>query len=85
MKAFGDILMVNDPSGGKKVTLQAPSDTVNVHLKPGKIATFQDNRDQSKKTTTDMTNFKKIQFIVNRDSEGHAEIRSFFDDGVSLS
>jgi alpha-glucosidase (family GH31 glycosyl hydrolase) len=40
MKNFGDVLRVNNVTGGEMVEMANPTDTVNVHLKPGKIATF---------------------------------------------
>lgn len=85
MKNFGDVTTVINPSGGDWVTLNAPNDTVNVHLRPGKIATFQDNRNQNKSLTKDMNEDKRIQYIVNRDESHHANIKSFFDDGETLS
>jgi alpha-glucosidase (family GH31 glycosyl hydrolase) len=45
MKAWADLLTVNEPEGGKWVTLDAPADSVNVHLMPGKLIVYQDNRD----------------------------------------
>jgi alpha-glucosidase (family GH31 glycosyl hydrolase) len=44
MKNHSQVVVVNDPSGGKSVMLEAPNDTVNVHLMPGAIAVVQDNK-----------------------------------------
>jgi len=85
LKDLKDVVNVEDQSGGAYVTLNAPTDTVNVHLMPGKIAVFQDNADQSKKLTDDMLNEKAISLILNRDSQAHADGRIFLDDGVSQS
>jgi hypothetical protein len=45
MKNWTDVLKVNHTSGGAYQTLTAPNDTVNVHLMPGKLIVYQDNRD----------------------------------------
>jgi alpha-glucosidase len=85
MKDYSDVVVVNDPSGGKYVDLKAPEDTVNVHLMPGKIAIYQDNTKQDKMLTDDMLKVQSVSLIVNRDTNKHADGRVFLDDGISLS
>ena len=85
MKNWTDVLMVNDTSGGAMQTLTAPNDTVNVHLMPGKLILYQDNRDQQFKVTTDIMNNGKIDIVVNRDTNGHATGKAFLDHGETLT
>ena len=54
MNNYSDIISVNKTIDGKFVNLAAPNDlnaTVNVHLMPGKIATFQENLEQAFNST----------------------------------
>lgn len=59
------VITQNQTLGGEFVTLNAPSNlsadaTVNIHLKPGRIGVFQDNKDHSKQSTKDMNDHKGI-------------------------
>jgi hypothetical protein len=58
-------------------------DTVNVHLAPGALISFQDNVDMSIMTTVDALK-KPIMLVINRDSDNkYAEGTLFLDKGVS--
>ena len=90
MKHFEDVMLVNETEGGKWVTLDAPSelyDTVNVHLKPGSIISFQENRNREYKTTADVLANASLALVVNRNMpHNYASGTVFFDsDGESLS
>jgi len=85
---FSNIISVNETEGGKKVTLAAPADatsTVNVHLKPGSIIQWQDNKAHTFMTTGAIQKDGTTALIMNRDSNMHASGKVFLDGGESLS
>ena len=45
MRDLSEVVRVDDPSGGAMVDLDAPDDSVNVHLRPGHLISYQDNTD----------------------------------------
>jgi alpha-glucosidase (family GH31 glycosyl hydrolase) len=67
--------------GGQQVDLKVRP-TVNVHLMPGKMTSFQPNNDMSVKSTSQLLE-KPIQLIANRDEGGRAVGSVFLDKGIS--
>jgi len=85
MKDFGDIVTPNASLQGEWLHLKAPTDTVNVHLRPGFLVPFQDNRDQRFNGTEDLLTRAPLALIANRDEHGHAQGKLFLDRGYSVS
>mmetsp|Transcript_43930 Transcript_43930/g.42469 ORF Transcript_43930/g.42469 Transcript_43930/m.42469 type:complete len:212 (+) Transcript_43930:2194-2829(+) len=79
---LADFSVNSIPDGGSTATLTALN-TVNVHLRPGKLIPFQDNSQGDSFTTTDIL-AKPISLIFNRDSNGFAEGTLLLDDGISM-
>jgi ribosomal protein L14 len=80
MADFSEII-----NGGDKLQTLQVRDTVNVHLAPGALISFQDNSDMSIMTTQHSLN-KSIMLVVNRDSDNtYAEGTLFLDKGESKS
>jgi alpha-glucosidase (family GH31 glycosyl hydrolase) len=78
MADFKEIINGNDNM--QKLTVR---DTVNVHLAPGALISFQDNSDMSIMTTQD-TLKKPIMLVINRDTDNKfAHGTLFLDQGVS--
>ena len=78
MADFNEIISGNDNM--QKLTVR---DTVNVHLAPGALISFQDNSDMSIMTTQD-TLKKPIMLVINRDSDNKfAHGTLFLDKGES--
>jgi hypothetical protein len=84
MKNWADVLTVSD-EGGAYVNLTMPSDTVNVHLMPGKMIVYQDNRDQSFNLSSQIFASGTIDLVASRDENGHAKGKGYFDDGEKMS
>ena len=88
MKNFSEIITPNKDQSGEWIELKSPDelwDTVNVHLRPGYLIQFQDNRDQSFKTTGEILSKGSLIIVANRDVDGHASGKIFLDHGETLS
>ena len=72
MKDYSDILNVQN-NDGEYINLQAPDDTINVHLRPGFMVPIQESTLDGKKfnLTSEIRN-NPITLIANRDSNKHA-------------
>jgi len=87
MKNFSQVLEVNDPSGGKNLTMSADMnefDTINVYLVPGAIVQFQNNSAHEFKTTAAIQANGTTALIINPDGSRHANGNVFLDDGERL-
>lgn len=73
-----------DNDAGSTVTLDAQSAKVNVHLRPGSLIPWQDNRDSKVKTTNDLLT-KPISIVANRDTNGVSQGTLLLDGGSSIS
>ena len=88
---MNEIVRIDDPSGGKMVNIKAPNgiypgadSTINVHLMPGSLIIFQQNK-LGDLTTFDMVKNGEITIIINRDQHKHAEGMVYLDHGESIS
>jgi alpha-glucosidase (family GH31 glycosyl hydrolase) len=82
----GTWVNINDGTyfaGNKSVNLSTTG-SLNVHMKPGSIVSFQDNSDNKTTTTADLSS-KPISLYVNRDDNGYASGSLFLDQGISLT
>ena len=77
MADWSEVISGNDDYATLKVR-----DTVNIHLAPGAIIPFQENKDQKIMTTAD-TLTRPISLIANRDVNGAAGGSLFLDQGIS--
>jgi hypothetical protein len=84
MKNFGDIVSVNDTTGGAYVNMTMPDDTVNVHLMPGKMIVYQNNTDHSFNLSSQIFASGTIDLVANP-QDGHATGKGYFDDGDKMS
>lgn len=76
--------MVNTTEGGKWVKLETKNDTsemIPVHLRPGYIIPFQNNTDQTYKTSDEMLSEAFLEILINRDGEGYARGKILGQEG----
>ena len=73
MNKMDQIERIDDPSGGKMITLKAPNGmfsgadaTINIHLLPGSLIILQKNN-KGGLTTYDMIQKGEINLVINRD------------------
>jgi alpha-glucosidase (family GH31 glycosyl hydrolase) len=85
---FSDVLFVNGTNGGDMVNLTAPNglnDTINVHLKPGSIITWQDNSLRNYTSAQEIFEEAPISLVIAPDAGYHAKGEVFFDNGRDQS
>jgi hypothetical protein len=79
---------INNPAniitGNGTFNLSTTGQSPIVHLRPGAIATFQNNSDMSVNNTSQL-NSKPISLLVNRDENNYATGSLFLDQGETLS
>jgi alpha-glucosidase (family GH31 glycosyl hydrolase) len=85
MKNLSDVVVVEN-ANGENVTLTAPDDTVNVHLRPGYIVPVQNNTVNgfNVNITSQLSN-NPISLIVNRDKNNHSEGRLMINNDNKIS
>lgn len=85
MKDLSDVVVVKN-ANGENVTLTAPSDTINVHLRSGYIVPVQNNtiNGYNVNLTSQLKN-NPISLIINRDTNNHAEGRLMINNDNTIS
>lgn len=78
---FNDIIKVTNENGESK-ELDAKTD-INVYMMPGTAIPYLPNTDGKFKTTHDINANGDVHVLINRDENGQAKGKMFFDDGIS--
>ena len=89
MNKFSDMITIDPTKMGEMKDLKRPdmplTDTVHVHLRPGKTIQFQENSDRAYKTTGEILATNTVMLIANRDGQGYSQGNVFLDHGETLS
>ena len=88
MSNYNAIIPVNDPSGGMPIGFSVDhtkNEQIITHLMPGRLIPFYNNSQQLYYTTKDIQTTAPLEFVINRDSNGHAEGTVFLDGGEEMS
>lgn len=83
MKDFSQTVTPKAGTVGEWLDLDAPTDTVNVHLRPGYMIPWQDNRDQKWDRTSQLLTEAPLSLVANPNENGHATGKLFLDGGYS--